>query len=151
MDRLRWLSNVLDAVAQFASDEFQRSAWVEFNGPDGASFEEASELLEDFQLAETLSSSSNHYELSPGERQVLSKFWHALDDYSTHVYETRVKKPGENYASPALVISQPEWQKVRAAALAALKYFKVAGFPAMPRLPIFDRSTVKGLKGYWEV
>jgi hypothetical protein len=28
--------------------EFQQSAWVEFNGPDGASFEEASELLEDF-------------------------------------------------------------------------------------------------------
>src|SRR5262245_14658894 len=140
MDRLRWLSNVLDAVAQFASAEFQQSAWVEFNGPEGASFEEASELLEDCQLAASLTSPSNPYRLNSEERRVLSSFWQALDDYSTHVYETRVKKPGENYASAAQVISQPEWHQVREAALRTLVYFKTTGFPAMPKLPIFDRN-----------
>jgi hypothetical protein len=48
MDRSRWLTNVLEVVAQFASPEFQQSAWVEFNGPDGASFEERASSLRIF-------------------------------------------------------------------------------------------------------
>jgi hypothetical protein len=62
MDRLLWLRNVLEVVAQFASEE--ESSWqpgVAFNGPDGASFEEASELLNDFQLPSVVSSLSDPY------------------------------------------------------------------------------------------
>jgi hypothetical protein len=79
------------------------------------------------------------------------EFGQSLDDYSKNVYERRVRKAGENYASPERVISQPEWQRVRETPLAVLKHFKASGFPAMPRLPIFDRSTVEVLKGYWQV
>jgi hypothetical protein len=143
MDRITWLKHLLEAIAQFASEEFQQSAWVGFNGPDGSSFEEASELLEDLRLEEAISLPSNPYRLEPTERKVLSEFWRALDDYSKHVYETRVRKVGENYASPTLVISQPEWRAVREAALAVLKHFKAAGFGSMPKLPIFDRGTLK--------
>jgi hypothetical protein len=151
MERSRWLKNVLEVVAQFASEEFQRAAWVEFNGPDGASFEEASELLDDHRLEAAVSSPSNPYELRQGEREVLLEFWRALDYYSKRVYETRVKRPGENYAAPTQIISQPEWRRVREKALAVLKFFKASGFPEMPRLPIFNRGTVGVLKGYWEV
>jgi hypothetical protein len=150
VDRLLWLRNVLEIVAQFASEEFQRAAWVGFNGPDGASFEEASELLNDFQLPSVVSSLSDPYQLQPEERRVLQEFWLALDDYTRNVYEMRVKKPGENYASPELIISQPEWQRVRVKALQALQFFKASGFSSMPRLPIFDRSTLTTLKGFWE-
>ena len=107
MHRITWLKHLLEAIAQFASEEFQRSAWVEFNGPDGSSFEEASELLEDLRLEEAISLPSDLYRLEPAERKVLSEFWRALDDYSKQVYKTRVRKVGENYASPTLVISQP--------------------------------------------
>jgi hypothetical protein len=151
MDRSRWLQNVLEVVAQFASDEFQRAAWVELNGPEGASFEEASELLDDYQLEAALSSPSNPYQLQPGERKVLLEFWRTLDDFSRNVYETRAKRPGENYASPKRIISQPEWHGVREKALAVLKSFKAGGFSPMPRLPIFDRNIVELLKGFWEV
>jgi hypothetical protein len=150
MDRVTWLRNLLEVVAQFASEEFQRSAWVGSNGPDGSSFEEASELLEDFRLKEAVSLASNPYQLEPNERDVLLAFWQALDDYSKRVYEVRVKKVGENYAPPTLVISQPEWQRVRDTALTTLKYFKVAGFPYMPKLPIFDRKRLDVLQRYWE-
>jgi hypothetical protein len=151
MDRATWLKNLLEAIAQFASEEFQRSAWVGFNGPDGSSFEEACELLEDFRLEDAVFSPSNPYQLEPNERKVLSEFWQVLNDYSKRVYEVRVRKVGENYASPRLVISQPEWQRVRDTALSALKHFKAAGFPSMPKLPIFDRNSLKVLQGYWEV
>jgi hypothetical protein len=151
MDRITWLKHLLEAIAQFASEEFQQSAWVGFNGPDGSSFEEASELLEDLRLEEAISLPSNPYRLEQTERKVLSEFWRALDDYSKHVYETRVRKVGENYASPTLVISQPEWRGVREAALAVLKHFKAAGFGSMPKLPIFDRGTLQVLRRYWEV
>jgi len=151
MDRLRWLRNVLEVIAQFASEKFQRSAWVEFNGPDGASFEEACELLEDYHLGTIISSRSDPYQLQPEERRVLSEFWRTLDQYSTHIYETRVKNPKDNYAAPEMMISQPEWLKVRGTALAALKYFKDSGFSPMPRLPIFDRTGIKVLTEYWEV
>jgi hypothetical protein len=151
MDRTVWLKNLLAVVAQFASGEFQQSAWVEFNGPDGSTFEEASELLTDFGLEEAIYSSSNPYQLESGERKVLSEFWQALDRFSTQVYESRVRKPNESYASPSLIISQPEWPQVRDAALKVLKYFKVMGFPGMPKLPIFDRNSLKTLRGFWEV
>jgi hypothetical protein len=151
IDRTLWLANVLAAIAQFASEEFQRSAWVSFNGPDGASFEEACNLLGDFGLDDALSSSSSPYQLRPSEQLVLREFSGTLKDYSEHVYERRVRRSGENYASAERIISQPEWQQVRDAALTVLKHFKGNGFPNMPKLPIFDRSSVKVLARYWEV
>lgn len=75
IDRTLWLANVLAAIAQFASEEFQRSAWVSFNGPDGASFEEACNLLGDFGLDDALGSSSSPYQLRPSEQLVLQEFW----------------------------------------------------------------------------
>jgi hypothetical protein len=108
-------------------------------------------LLDDFQLEAALSLQSNPYQLRPKERGVLLEFWETLGDFSRHVYETRVIRPGENYASPAQIISQPEWPRVCEKALAVLRLFKEEGFPQMPRLPIFDSGTVEVLRGYWEV
>jgi hypothetical protein len=150
LERETWLRNLLEVVAQFASEEFQQSAWVGFNGPDGATFEEAYELLEDFRLSEALYLPINPYYLDDDELRTLSEFWSILDDYSTNIYEVRVKRPGESYASPSRIVSQPEWQQVRKSALNVLKHFKAAGFPHMPKLPIFDRNKPTVLQGYWE-
>jgi hypothetical protein len=69
--RTLWIANVLEVVAQFASEEFQISAWIGFNGPEGASFEEAYSLLEDFGLENALKSAGNLRELRPSEKRVL--------------------------------------------------------------------------------
>jgi hypothetical protein len=82
LERETWVRNMLEVIAQFASEDFQRSAWVGFNGPDGATFEEASELLEDFRLGDALHRPTNPYQLDAEELRVLSEFWRILDDYS---------------------------------------------------------------------
>ena len=147
MDRSLWLKNVLGEIAEFASGDFQQTAWADFSGPAFATFEEASRcLFDDCGLAEVL---ADPYRLEPGERQVLSHFVLTLAVFD-ETCGTQILTLGESYAAPAALMAQPEWQNVRAAALAVLRHFRQTGFPDIPHLPVFIERSPAPTERFWE-